>query len=156
MAVISCVPVVVGEDALSDGLIVDSVRPLTDIDLPDELQRSSVEDGDFVLLAVAGKAAVAGGDGDAVHARRIGNGAHLFTRVGVEHLHLGGVRNVDAAGVAVNRNVVPSARAREWVAPGEFIARFAVQRSRACQECDAKCLGCRHGKSPNCPDASES
>jgi hypothetical protein len=87
--------VVIGENALGGGIVVDAIRPLADIDFLDELQGRGIEHGNFVLAPVAGEAVLEFRcNGGAVYARRIRNGAHHLAGVDIQDFYLVGVRDV--------------------------------------------------------------
>src|SRR6266852_598569 len=143
-----------GEDALADGVVDDGVGIGIRFNCADGLQRLDVEDGYIVRTAVTGEAAAeVGGDGDAVNALRVWDAANDFVRIRVQHNNLGGVRHVDATGVAVHIDVVPAAFAADGNGFDHFITGRAggggggeqkcasgnceAECGRDCQNCDA-------------------
>ena len=104
-----------GEDAMRDRLINDGVGILAGLDFAQNLQRFDVEDGDVVVGAVAGEAfAEIGGDGDAVDAFGVGNGADELVGRGVDHFGLRAVRDVETMIGAVDDRRNPSRRRRRF------------------------------------------
>ena len=100
------------EHALADRVIHDGVRVRVRLDGADGLQRLQVENRDVVAAAVAGEStAKVGGDGDAVHALRIGNIAFHGIRIRVHDHGVRSSRDVHAASAAVHIHVIPPALA---------------------------------------------
>src|SRR5712671_424230 len=98
-----------GEDALSCGIINDGVRIRVGFCGADGLQSFEIENRDGVGAAIAGEAAAeVCGYGDAVYAWCVGNVAFDGVGVGIHDYDVGAVGDVDAAGVAVDVNVVPA------------------------------------------------
>src|SRR5216684_3901871 len=97
------------EDALGGGVVDDGVGISVGFYGADGFQSFEIEDGDSVGAAVAGEAAAeVRSDGDAVHALRVGNVAFDGVGVGVHDHGVRAVRDVDAAGVAVDVDIVPA------------------------------------------------
>src|ERR1700722_14291436 len=102
-------PVVHGEYPLSAGVIDDSVRIRSRPDGTESIEGFQIEDGDGVRTSITREAAAEiGSDGDAVHTLRVRNLPHHRTAVRIEHHNTASMRNVDAAGVAINRDIVPA------------------------------------------------
>src|SRR5262249_43693709 len=98
-----------GENALRRRVIEDGVRIRPRLCGPDGFERCEFEDRDVVGATVAGEAAASfGSDGDSVNALRIGDVADDGVAVGVEDNDMRAMRNIDAAGGAINRHVVPA------------------------------------------------
>ena len=98
-----------GEHALGNGVVGNGVGIGVGLYGADGLQGLEIEDGGGVRPATADEAATqVGGDGDAVDAWRVGDVAFDGVGVGVHDDDMGAVGDVDAAGVAVNREIVPA------------------------------------------------
>src|SRR6266850_698026 len=118
-----------GEDALTDGVVDNSVGIGVRLSCADGLQRLEVEDGYIVRTAIAGEAAAEiGSDGDAMNALGVWDAADDFVRIRVQHNDLGSVRDVDAASVAVHVDVVPAAFAADGNGLNHFITGRAGGR----------------------------
>src|SRR5882672_2243814 len=137
-----------GEDAFADGVVDDGVGIGVRFNCDNGLQRLEVEDGYIVRTAVTGEAAAEfGGDGDAMNALRVWDAADDFVRIRVQHDNLGGVRDVDAAGVAVHIDVVPAA----FAANGNGLDHFIPGRARGGGYDEQKCAG-ENGDAECCGD----
>src|SRR6266436_996038 len=102
-----------GEDAFGGGIIDDGIGVSAGLGRAERLESLCVEDRDGVASAVADEtAAEIGSNGDAMHAWRIGDVAFNGVGVGVHDDNVRGVRDVDAAGVAIDIDVVPALIAR--------------------------------------------
>src|SRR6266850_1132681 len=137
------------EHTFADGIVDDGVGIGVRSNCADGLQRLEVEDGYIVRTAVAGEAAAeVGGDGDAVNALRVWDAANDFVRIRVQHNNLGGVRDVDATGVAVHIDVVPAAFAANGNSFDQSITRRAGGGEQNCAggicepECGRNCENC--------------
>src|SRR5882762_4368278 len=98
-----------GEDALGGRVVNDGVGIRVGLCGADGLQSFEIENGDRVCAAIAGEAAAeVCGYGHAVDSGRVRNVAFDGVGIGIHDHDVGAVRDVDAAGVAVDVNVVPS------------------------------------------------
>src|SRR6266849_662584 len=98
-----------GEDALGGRVVDDGVGIGVGLHGADCFQGFGIKDDGSIGAACADEAAAeVGGDGDAVNALRIGNVAFDGVSVGVHDHGVRAVRDVDAAGVAVDVDVVPA------------------------------------------------
>src|SRR6185503_14537797 len=114
---------IVGEHAFRARIVIDSVRSLADVDLIDELQGRWIEHRNFVLAAVARKPVLElRSDRDAMNARGIGDGADERAVVGIDYVHLGTVREIQAPRVAIDCYVVEAAIAGYGIASLDFIS----------------------------------
>src|SRR4026209_1475378 len=108
---------IVSEDALGAGIVVDAVRSFTHVDLVDELQRRRIEHRDFILAAVAGEPMLElRSERHAVNSRRIRDRSDELTGVGVDHVHLRAVRKVETPRRAIDRYIVKPTIPRNRVA----------------------------------------
>src|SRR5208282_2588722 len=82
-------------DALGERLVDDGIGLLAHLDSRERLQRLQIEGHDGIGASSGNVAAPKfSSNGDAVDARRARNGADHGERVGIQHIHLRGVRNV--------------------------------------------------------------
>src|SRR5579863_1271876 len=98
-----------GEDSLGNRLVENGVRVDVGLNVANGLQSFQVEDSDIVGGAITGKAAAeVGSNGDAVDAFCVRNIANDGVRIGVHNNRVVAVRNVDAAGGAVDVKIIPA------------------------------------------------
>src|SRR5467141_877671 len=125
-----------GEDALADGIVDDGVGIRVCFDGAEGLQRLEIEDGYIVRTAVAGEAAAEiGSDGDSMDALGVGDVANNGVGVRIENDDVRAARDVDAAGVTINENVIPAAVAADRDGLDDVIAAGAGRRSGGAREC---------------------
>src|ERR1051326_3641250 len=110
-------PVIIREYTLAFRFVVDTVRSLSDIYFLDELQTGGIEKRDLVLSSIACKTSLQSTcNPNPMHPRCIGYASDHLSGVRVEHLYLRRMRNIQAAGLFINRHIVPAADARHWIA----------------------------------------
>src|SRR6266446_4205506 len=98
-----------GEDALGNRVVDDGVGIGAGGDGAEGLERLEVENGDVVGAAVADVAAAEiGNDSDAVDALGVRNIALDRVGICIHDDDMRGVRDVDAACISVNRDVIPA------------------------------------------------
>src|SRR5712671_3407441 len=96
-----------GEDALGGRIVNNGVGIRVGLCGADGLQSFEIENRDGVGAAIAGEAAAeVGGHGDAVDAWRVRDVAFDSVGVGIHDYNVRAMRDVNAAGVAVDVNVV--------------------------------------------------
>src|SRR5258708_35157410 len=118
-----CATTVESENALAGGVVDDGVGIGVGLYGADRFQRFEIEDGDGVRAAIADETATeAGSDGDAVHALRVGNVAFDGVGVGVHDHGVRAVRDVDAAGGAVDVDIGPAVLAGDGNGRDDVIA----------------------------------
>src|SRR5579862_2459134 len=119
--------VIVGEDAIGTRVVVDAVGTFADLNLLDQGKISCAEHGNLVLLAVGGEAVAGrGGQGDSMHAGSILNCAQRCAGVGVQNVDASGVRDVNAAGVGVDGDVIPAVGSGDRIACLNFEAAWRL------------------------------
>src|SRR5258706_7201081 len=97
-------------EALGERFVDDGVWLLAYFDFGKGFERFQVEGNDGIGVAGGDVAAAEfGGDGYTVSARSVWNGAHEGQGIGVHHVHLGGMGDIDAARGLVNDDVIPAA-----------------------------------------------
>ena len=115
---------VVGEDAVSPGVVIYAVRTLSDVDLLDGLERGEVKHRELVLTAIRRVAVLGLGDNcNTVDARSVKNRADSLSRLDVDHLNLSGMGNIEAMGGGIQREIVPTA---DWAGDRELLEDFHV------------------------------
>src|SRR5712664_772256 len=98
-----------GENALAGGVVEDGVGIGVGLCGADRFQGFQVKDDRGVGAACADKAAAEGGGyGDAVHALGVGDVAFDGVGVGIHDDDVRTVRNVNAAGVAIDQEIIPA------------------------------------------------
>src|SRR6267378_3560157 len=103
-----------GEDTLGARVVDDGIRIRAGLHGANGFQSLQIKNGGGVGATIAGEAAAKiGSDGDAVHALCIRNAADFGVSVRIKYNHLRGVRDIDAAGVGVHRNIIPAAFAAD-------------------------------------------
>src|ERR1700733_4186338 len=127
---------IVREDPSGVGIEVDSVRSLAYIDLLDHGQLGEVEHRDLILFSVAGEAVLLfGSNGDPVHAGGVFDGAYGCSGIGVEHIDAHTVGDIDAAGRAIDGDVVPPFAALNGISGLYFIVCRVRAKTRSKQNC---------------------
>src|ERR1051325_6909027 len=72
-----------------------------------------------------------GGDGDSVNSRCVGDGSEQLTVVGINHVHLRSVREIQTSRSAVDRYVVEAAIARNGIASLDFISGTGLKEHQS-------------------------
>ena len=122
---------------MGDRLIDDGVGFWPVLIFAQDLEGLDVENGDVVVAAVAGETfAEVVGDGDAVDALGVGDGADEFVGGGVDDFGLRGVRHVEAMVGAIEIGVIPAGGASDFDLVDHFISggRGEGERSRGDEE----------------------
>src|SRR5258705_2649089 len=120
-------PVIIGKDAFSARIVVDSVWSLADVNLINQLQRSGIEHRDFVLATVAGETMFElRCDSNTMHAGSVGNGPNQLTVVSVHNVDLCAMRKIKPPSIAIDGYVVKPAIAWNRIASLEFVSRDAL------------------------------
>src|SRR5262249_25478878 len=114
---------IVGENALGAGIVVDAIRSLADIDLIDQLERVRIEHRDFVLAPIAGESVFEfRSNGRPVNSRRIADCADHFSAVRIYDVDLSAVRDIKPARGAVDVKVVKSSVAGNGILSHDLVA----------------------------------
>ncbi len=125
-----------GEDALGDGIVEDGVGIAVCLYRADRLQRLEVENRDVVAAAVAGEtAAEVGSDGNAVNPFGVRDVANDGVGVRIENHDVRAARDVNAAGVTIHVDVIPTALAADRDGFDDVIARTRRRRYGRAREC---------------------
>src|SRR5262249_46734671 len=127
--------VIVGEDPLGAGIVIDPVGTFTDVYLVNELQRSRVEHRNLVLAAIAGKSVLEGGcDRGSVDSRCVADRPDDLAAIGIYNVNLSRVRNVKPPRRFIERDVIKPAAAGNGITAYYLIVGGALQQQRGGEE----------------------
>src|SRR5204863_9768363 len=123
--------VIVSEDALGPRIVVDAIRPLPHIDFLNKLEVRGIEHRDFVLAPIAGESVFEFGcNRDPMHARRVCDGTHQLSAIGVQNVDLSRVRNVDPPRRTVYGYVIKTSDSGHRITAHYLVISRTLQQDR--------------------------
>src|SRR6185437_5004453 len=126
------------ENTLTRGIVQDGIRIFANIFyLAYERERFQIENADRAFAAVAGESAIEfGSERNSVYARRIRDIADRLAGIGVNHHDVRSPRNEEPTRIGVEREIVPSALAAEFVLPDNVVAAVSREYGGATEQYD--------------------